>query len=156
MTNARWNKLIRTVTYVCTVEGAYHVWRSKQALQPCRECEIKGSESLMARPVSSGRANGGALFWLNYTNKILGLVRQIFYSHTEGIALIDWIEFPPCHHRRSQGGNQLSTYRIMHNLSHVGQYPLRPDDCVLSCRAIDICYCFATRFKYIAFLSFNI
>ena len=44
----------------------------------------------------------------------------------------------------------------MHSLPHSSQYPLRPDDRVLSCRAIDMCYCFATPFKYIAFLSFHI
>ena len=76
----------------------------------------------------------------------MGLVGQIFHSNMEGIALINCIEFPLCHHRRSQGGNQLA-----------GQYPLRPDDHVLSCRAIDMCYCFATPFKYnYCFLSFQI
>ena len=44
----------------------------------------------------------------------------------------------------------------MHNLPHAGQYPLRPDDRVFSCRAINMCYCFATPFKYNAFLSFHI
>ena len=77
------------LTYVCSVERACHVWRSKQALQMCHQRKIKGSESLMAWPVSRGRANGGALFWWNWTKKILGLVGQTFYSHTEGIAHID-------------------------------------------------------------------
>ena len=44
----------------------------------------------------------------------------------------------------------------MHNLPHAGQYPLRLDDRVFSCRAIDMCYHFATPFKYNAFLSFHI
>ena len=44
----------------------------------------------------------------------------------------------------------------MHSLPHAGQYPLRPDDRVFSCRAIDMCYLFAMMFKYIAFLSFHI
>ena len=127
----------------------------EQTMQSCRQRKIKGSESLMAWPASRGRANGGALFCWNCTKNILGLVGQIFYSQTEGIALIDWIEFPTCHHRRSQGGNQLITYKVMHSLPHVGQYPLHPDDCVLSCRAIDIYFYFATTFKYSAFLSFH-
>ena len=110
----------------------------------------------MAWPVSRDHANGGALFWWNYTKKILRLVREIFYSHTEGIALINWIEFPLCHHRRSQGGNQLTTYKVMHSLPHASQYPLRPNGHVFSCRAIDMCYCFATPFKYSAFLYFRI
>ena len=48
----------------------------------------------------------------------------------------------------AEGGNQPRTYEIIYNLPQVGQYPLRPDDRVLSCRAIDMCYCFATPFKY--------
>ena len=48
----------------------------------------------------------------------------------------------------AEGGNQLRTYEIIYNLPQAGQYPLRPDDHVLSCRAIDMCYCFATPFKY--------
>ena len=147
MTTARWNKLICTLT--CWLQcGTILSCVEEQMLQLHRQCKIKGSESLIAWPASRGHANGGALFWWNCTKKILGLVGQIFYSHTEGIALIDCIEFPPCHHRRSQGGNQLSTYKVLHSLPHVGQYPLRPDDCVLSCRPIDMCYCFATPFKY--------
>ena len=48
----------------------------------------------------------------------------------------------------AEGGNQPRTYEIICNLPQAGQYPLRPDDRVLSCRAIDMCYCFATSFKY--------
>ena len=48
----------------------------------------------------------------------------------------------------AEGGNQPRTYEIIYNLPQAGQYPLRPDDRVLSCRAIDMCYCFATPFKY--------
>ena len=48
----------------------------------------------------------------------------------------------------AEGGNQPRTYEIICNLPPAGQYPLRPDDRVLSCRAIDMCYCFATAFKY--------
>ena len=56
-----------------------------------------------------------------------------------------------------EGGNQPRTYEIICNLPQAGQYPLRPDDRVLSCRAIDMCYCFATSFKYrYYFLSFQI
>ena len=48
----------------------------------------------------------------------------------------------------AEGGNQPRTYEIIYNLPQAGQYPLRLDDRVLSCRAIDMCYCFATPFKY--------
>ena len=48
----------------------------------------------------------------------------------------------------AEGGNQPRTYEIIYNLPQAGQYPLRPDDRVLSCRAIDMCYYFATPFKY--------
>ena len=48
----------------------------------------------------------------------------------------------------AEGGNQPRTYETIYNLPQAGQYPLRPDDRVLSCRAIDMCYCFATPFKY--------
>ena len=60
-------------------------------------------------------------------------VSQILYSHTEGIALIDWIEFPPWHAMRPEGRNQLMTCEIIYNLPQTGQYTLRPDDRVLSC-----------------------
>ena len=57
----------------------------------------------------------------------------------------------------AEGGNQPRTYEIIYNLPQAGQYPLRPDDRVLSCRAIDMCYCFATPFKYsYFFVSFQI
>ncbi len=47
--------------------------------------------------------------------------------------------------------------KIIYNLPQAGQYPLFPDDHVLSCRAIDMCHCFATPFKYsYCFLSFQI
>ena len=48
----------------------------------------------------------------------------------------------------AEGGNQPRTYEIIYNLPQAGQYPLRPDDLVFSCRAIDMCYCFATPLKY--------
>jgi len=48
----------------------------------------------------------------------------------------------------AEGGNQSRTYEITYNLPQAGQYPLRPDDRVFSCQAIDMCYCFATPFKY--------
>ena len=38
----------------------------------------------------------------------------------------------------AEGGNQPRTYEIICNLPQAGQYPLRPDDRVLSCRAIDM------------------
>ena len=56
----------------------------------------------------------------------------------------------------AEGGNQPRTYEIICNLPQAGQYLLRLDDRVLSCRAIDMCYCFATPFKYsYCFLSFQ-
>ena len=57
----------------------------------------------------------------------------------------------------AEGGNQPRTYEIIYNLPQAGQYPLRPDDRVLSCRAIDMCYCFATPLSIATvFLSFQI
>ena len=43
---------------------------------------------------------------------------------------------------KAEGGNQPRTYEIVCNLPQAGQYPLRLDDRVWSCRAIDMCYCF--------------
>ena len=49
----------------------------------------------------------------------------------------------------AEGGNQPRTYEIICNLPQAGQYPLRPDDRVLSFRAIDMCYYFATlKYSY--------
>ena len=54
----------------------------------------------------------------------------------------------------AEGGDQPRTYEIIYNLPQAGQYPLRPDDHVLSCRAIYMCYCFATPFKYSYYFPF--
>ena len=57
----------------------------------------------------------------------------------------------------AEGGNQPRTYEIIYNLPQAGQYPLRPDDCVLSCRAIDMCYHLQYRLSIsTVFLSFRI
>ena len=57
----------------------------------------------------------------------------------------------------AEGGNQPRTYEIIYNLPQAGQYPLRPDDRVLSCRAIDMCYCLQHRLSIATvFLSFQI
>ena len=57
----------------------------------------------------------------------------------------------------AEGGNQPRTYEIICNLPQAGQYPLRPDDRLLSCRAIDMCYCLQHRLSIaIVFLSFQI